>query len=168
MLEPHPCCGEQSGAGMKLARTGMHIILFPGCVIIWGAFKLVSFSGKTEETNQLSEKRKWVLVEGGKAQAQRSCGVSLGLLELCRSSLWLQAGAPTFKSSVNKCISSTEALFPRPTAFPESIVCVPAGILSPHPCPGELTCTKCFSHQCFSPGLLLREWHKTVAELPSH
>lgn len=151
---------------MKLEKTGMHIMLFPGCVTVWGAIRFVSFSGKTEKTNSLSEKRKWVLMEGGKAQAQRSWGVSLAFLELCRSCLWLQFGALMFKPSVNKCISSIGGSVSSSRCFSRIQSVYSCRNSQPSSCPGEFTCTKCFSHKCF-PGLLLREWHRTVAELPS-
>ena len=50
----------------KKGRDIHCVTALPGCATIWGAFRLVCLngSGKTEKTNELSEKRKWISVEG--------------------------------------------------------------------------------------------------------
>lgn len=65
-----------------------------------------------------------MLVEGGLRGAVEFPWGSL-------SSLSLQFGAPMFKPLVKNAFPPYGGQFPHPTAFPEPIGCVPAGILSP-------------------------------------
>lgn len=97
-----------------------------------GSFQICVFKWKDCEDKSIIWEKK-VGIGRGREERLRLRGVSLGFL----GSLWLHFGAPMFKPSVNKCISSIGRLFPHLSAFPESTVRVPAGIL--RPCPAQVS-----------------------------